>query len=233
MFNEAYNHQLSMFDVVHLLTLLSLGFIFLVIYLLRHHLSKPKHDKIFRITLGLILLIFESGFHLWTFTNGGYSYHMIPLTGFCAMTNVLTIYALLCNKTKLFNYLIYYAITGALFALIFVDTSYGIPHFRYFHYFIVHYGFLLASLYYFITKRVEIKRKHFLKASLMLFIYTLLVLMADLLLKENWFYLFESPVKEISDFFGYPLYTILWLLAIFILISLWYGVLKIMSKFQR
>jgi uncharacterized membrane protein YwaF len=97
----------------------------------------------------------------------------------------------------------------------------------------VHYGFLLASLYYFITKRVEIKRKHFLKASLMLFIYTLLVLMADLLLKENWFYLFESPVKEISDFFGYPLYTILWLLAIFILISLWYGVLKIMSKFQR
>ena len=155
---------------------------------------------------------------------------MLPLTGFCALTNVLTIYALLFHREKLFGYLIYYALTGSMFALIFVDTSYGIPHFRYFHYFIVHFGFLLASLYYLFTQRIQVTKKNFLIAVKMLIIYTLLVLIADSLLNENWFYLFESPVKEISDFFGYPLYTILWMIAIFILTTIWYVILRFLDK---
>ena len=230
MFNEYYNGQLSMFDTLHIITLIVLILIFVFVYLFKDKLSKPKNDKIFRISLGILLLVFESGFHLWTALNGGYSYHMLPLTGFCAMTNVLTIYALLFNKTHLFDYLIYYALTGSLFALIFVDTSYSIPHFRYFHYFIVHYGFLLASLYYFITKRIVITKKKYLIATISLFSYTMIVLIADLILEENWFYLFESPVKEISDFFGLPLYTILWIITIILLTSGWYILLKSIQK---
>lgn len=155
---------------------------------------------------------------------------MIPLTGLCALTNVITIYALLFNKTKLFNYLIYYAMTGSMFALIFVDTTYGIPHFRYFHYFIVHYGFLLASLYYFITNRIQVTFKNYVIASIALFAYTMVILVADIILDVNWFYLFESPVKEISDFFGAPLYTILWIITIIILIFGWYLLLKGIRK---
>lgn len=233
MFQEQYNNQLSMFNPLHLLTLLVLVIIFIVIYLNRNKLSRPKNDKIFRFTLGSILLIFESGFHLWTAIKGEYTYEMIPLTGVCALTNVLTIYALLCNKTKLFNYLIYYAMTGSMFALIFVDTAYGIPHFRYFHYFIVHFGFLLASLYYFITNRIQVTLKNYLTASITLFAYTILILIADIILEVNWFYLFESPVKEISDFFGLPLYTILWILTIIILLFGWYLLLKRISKLSN
>ena len=215
-----------MFNRLHLLTLLALVFIFVIVYLNKNRLSKPKNDKVFRLTLGFLLLIFESGFHLWTLFKGEYTYQMIPLTGLCALTNVITIYALLFNKTKLFNYLIYYAMTGSMFALIFVDTTYGIPHFRYFHYFIVHYGFLLASLYYFITNRIQVTFKNYVIASIALFAYTMVILVADIILDVNWFYLFESPVKEISNFFGLPLYTILWIITIIILISGWYLLLK-------
>jgi hypothetical integral membrane protein (TIGR02206 family) len=222
-----------MFDMLHLITLLVLIIIFLFIRWKKDFFVKPKNDLIFRFTLGFTLLVFESGFHIWVFVTGGYSYHMIPLTGFCAMTNVLTIYALLFNKIKLFDYLIYYALTGSLFALVFVDTTYGIPHFRYFHYFIVHYGFLLTSLYYFITDRIQVNRKNYLTASSILLGYTLIVLVVDLFLEENWFYLFESPVKEISDFFGQPLYTILWIVFIILLTGFWYLLLKAIRKHHK
>ena len=233
MFSESYNNSLAMFDMLHLSTLLVLIVIFLLIRWKKDFFVKPKNDLIFRLTLGFTLLGFESCFHIWVFVTGGYSYHMIPLTGFCAMTNVLTIYALLFNKIKLFDYLIYYALTGSLFALVFIDTTYGIPHFRYFHYFIVHYGFLLASLYYFITDRIQVNRKNYLTASSILLGYTLIVLVVDLLLEENWFYLFESPVKEISDFFGQPLYTILWIFFIILLTGFWYLLLKAIRKHHK
>lgn len=231
MFDETLKGTLLMFSALHLITLITLVLIFLVIYRFKDTISKPKNDRMFRITLGIGLLLFETGFHLWVLFMGEYSYTMIPLTGFCALTNVLTIYALLSNKTKLFNYIIYYALTGALFALVFVDTDYGFPHFRYFHYFIVHYGFVLAALYFFITKRISITWKNYMISTSVLFSYTMVILIANLILKENWFYLFESPVKEISDFFGFPLYTVLWILSIVLLTFMWYVLLKrIQSK---
>ena len=230
MFNEVLNDRLSMFNGLHLLTLAFLVLFFVMIYYFRFNMSKDYREKTFRLILGLSLLIFEAGYHVWVLTRGAYTREMIPLTGFCALTNVLTIYALLANKPKLFNYIIYYALTGAMFALIFVDTTYGIPHFRYFHYFIVHYGFLLASLYYFVTGRIDIKFNYYIKASLVLFAYTLFVLLVDVILKENWFYLFESPVKEISDAFGQPWYTMLWILTIIILTGIWYLLLRFIQQ---
>ena len=230
MFNELLNGRLSMFNTLHLITLSFLVIFFITMYCFRFHLSNDRRDLKFRIILGLSLLIFEASYHIWVLSRGSYTLEMIPLTGFCAMTNMLTIYALLFNKLKLFNYIIYYALTGAMFALIFVDTTYGIPHFRYFHYFMVHYGFLLASLYYFVTHRIEITFNYYIKASIILFSYTLFVLFIDWILKENWFYLFESPVKEISDAFGKPWYTILWILTIIILTGIWFIIFKSIQK---
>lgn len=230
MFNEVYNNQMSMFNMLHIATLISLVLIFICVYLFKDKLNTPKNDIIFRYTLGFTLLIFEVGYHLWVFFGGTYMIDMIPLTGFCAMTNLLTAYALLFNKHKIFSYIIYYAFTGALFALLFVDITYGFPHFRYFHYFIVHYGFLLASLYYFITNRIELNIKNLLIAAISLFSYTIIVLIVNIFTENNWFYLFESPVKEISDAFGSPWYTILWILAIIILTTFWYLLLTMIKK---
>ncbi|MDX9691044.1 MAG: TIGR02206 family membrane protein [Acholeplasmataceae bacterium] len=230
MFNEAYNNQLTMFNLLHFITLLGLLTMFICVFMFKDKLIKPKNDALFRYILGCLLLIFEAGYHIWVLSRNSYEIDMIPLTGFCAMTNLLTIYALLFSKHHLFNYIIYYAFTGALFALLFVDTTYGPPHFRYFHYFVVHFGFLLASLYYFVTNRIELKLKNLLIAALSLFTYTIFVLIVDLVLDKNWFYLFESPVKEISDAFGSPWYTILWILSIIILTVIWYVLLRIIKR---
>lgn len=170
--------------------------------------------KVFRVGLGSFLLIFETSYHIWILSRGGYTIGMLPLLGFCALTNLLTIIALLANKPKMFNYLIYYAIIGAFFSLIFIDTTWTFPHFRFFHYFLEHFGFLTASLYYYFTKKITIDFTHFKRAVIMLFVYNLGILVLDIIFQENWFFLLENPVTAISDALGAPFYTILWILFI-------------------
>ena len=58
MFDETLKGNLSMFSVLHLITLLVLVLVFLVIYRFKDKLSKPKNDRIFRITLGFGLLFY-------------------------------------------------------------------------------------------------------------------------------------------------------------------------------
>lgn len=225
MFNENLNNKLEMFDLVHILTLVVFVLIIILFFVFRKKISNDKFAKVFRIALGAFLLVFESSFHIWVLTRGGYGAGMIPLVGFCATVNLLTIIALLFNKIKMFNYLIYYALTGALFSLVFVDTSFTIPHFRFFHYFLVHFGFLLASLYYYFTKKIEVNWRNFLTAVIMLFVYNLVILALDLIFKQNWFYLIENPIPEISNALGAPLYTILWIITILGLLFLWFLIL--------
>ena len=226
MFNENLYNQLEMFGVVHLLTLAVFIVIIVTLYLVRAKISGPKFEKSFRLSLGTFLLVFESSYHLWILSRGSYNVGMIPLLGFCAFVNLLTIIALLANKPKIFNYLIYYSIIGAFFSLIFIDTTWTIPHFRYFHYFFVHFGFLLAALYYYFTKKLTISFSNFKKATVILFVYNAFILVLDLIFQENWFYLLENPVSAISDALGAPFYTILWILFITLFMVFLYFLLR-------
>ncbi|HZJ89135.1 MAG TPA: TIGR02206 family membrane protein [Bacilli bacterium] len=226
MFNENLHNQLEMFSVTHLLTLAFFVLIIVTLYLVRSKISGPKFEKWFRLALGSFLLIFETSYHIWVYSRGGYNIGMLPLLGFCALTNLLTIIALLANKPKMFNYLIYYAIIGAFFSLIFIDTTWAFPHFRFFHYFLEHFGFLIASLYYYFTKKLTIDFTNFKRATALLFVYNLGILVVDLIFQENWFYLLENPVAAISDFFGAPFYTILWILFITLFMVFLYFLLR-------
>lgn len=230
MFNEALNNQLEMFDSVHLTVLVIFTIIIILTFVFRNKLKSERSEKIFRISMGIFLLLTEVSYHIWIITKSAYQIDMLPLTGFCATTHLITVIALLTNKTKLFDYLIYYALTGAILSLVFVDTTFTFPHFRFLHYFFVHFGFLYASLYYYFTNRVDINIKKLHLSVLVVFIHALIILVFDLLLKRNWFYLIANPLKEISDALGLPWYTILWLLTIFALTYGWYGLLKLGKK---
>lgn len=222
MFNEDLNHKLEMFDGLHLGTLLLFLIIIVLFYIFREKIKNPRFEKVFRISLGSFLLVFEASYHIWVLSRDYYGLDMIPLTGFCALTNLFTALSLLTGKHKYFNYLIYYALTGALLSLVFIDTEYVFPHFRYFHYFFVHFGFLLASLYYYFINKIEFTKKNIHRASSSLFAYSMVVLIFDIILEKNWFYMLQNPVKEISDGLGAPWYTILWVLSITVVTYLWY-----------
>lgn len=226
MLNETLNNKLSMFDSLHLATLGVMVLIVSLLYVFRDKIKNERFEKIFRFSMGIFLLVFESLFHIWVLSRNAYGVDMLPLTGFCALTNLLTIFSLLSGKTKNFSYLIYYALTGALLSLVFIDTAYAIPHFRFFHYFFVHFGFFISSLYYFFTNRIDFKPKKVHTATLILFVYSMGVLAFDIALNKNWFFLIENPVSAISDGLGSPWYTILWVMTIALVTYLWYFLLR-------
>lgn len=232
MFNDKYSNTLTMFGPMHLITLVVLFGLFVGVVILAKKIGNDeKKDKIFRYSLATTLLVFEIAFHIWTLVIGEYNIEMVPIFVFCAMCNLLTIFFLYTNNKKLASYVIYYTITGMIFSVVFVDIGYGFPHFRIFHYFLVHFGFFLGNVYFFSSRKITINRKNYLMASLYVFSFTMFLLVVNLIFGTEFFYLFTSPVKEISDFFGSPWYTILWIIVIYLLITLWYFVLSALVKY--
>ena len=68
------------------------------------------------------------------------------------------------------------------------------------------------------------------KSALFVLIHSLIILVFDLILDKNWFYLIKNPLEDISDSLGLPWYTILWILTIMFFTYLWYLLLKQLKK---
>ena len=232
MFNDKYLTGLEMFNLLHIITLLVMILIvFLTVMFSRKIKVNSKTDKIIRYSMATFLLVFELTYYIWTLADGNDFADINPFAAFCGMTNILTIIYLYSNSTKLANYVFYYALTGSFFSLLFVDITHAFPHFRYFHYFGIHFGFSLIAIYNYVIRRVKIERRSFNFASLYLISYTLVILVLDFILDENWFYFKESPVKEISDFFG-SFYPPLWIIVIYLLMNIWYFLFKGIDKLR-
>lgn len=230
MFDEKYNNDLSIFNTQHLITLIVLYTILILFIIFKDYFKNPKREKIFRYTLASLMVLAEGGFHIWTLNNGGYGWDMIPFTGFCATTNLLTVIALYSDNRKLASISIYYSIVGSFFALFFVDITYGFPHFRYFSFFIVHFGFLLANIHFYIQDKLYINKKYLKLTMILMASQSIVLIILDLLFTKNWFYFIESPVKEVSDLFGQPLYGILWFITIGLMDMGIYLLLKFLRK---
>lgn len=230
MFDEKYSHDLSLFNSLHLITLGALMTILVLYIVFKKYFKDPKREMIFRYLLASLMVLAEGGFHIWSLTNGGYGWDMIPFTGFCATTNLLTVIALYTDNRKIASVSIYYAIVGSFFALLFVDITYGPPHFRFFSFFIVHFGFLLANVHFYIQDKLYVNRKYLTITAVAMSSQSILLIILNLLFQKNWFYFVESPVKDVSDFFGQPWYGILWFVTIVLMVFGIYGLLKTLRK---
>lgn len=196
----------------------------------RRRFASPKADKAFRFALGSLLLIFETVFHIWTAVSGGYSWDMFPPFGLCAITNLLTIIALFTDHRRIVEVTLYWGLCGAFFSIIFVDITYMPPHFRFFHYFLVHFGFALGGLYFVMTGKIRPTRKGVNRSCMILLVHSLLIYTLDIVFDKNWLYMKAPAISGLPEFLSGPLYTILWMLLIAGMINLWYGILKLSNQ---
>lgn len=227
MFNEKYSTGLEMFSIPHFIVIAVCIVLLVCTVVFRKRFASPKADKIFRFALGGLLFTFETVFHIWTAVSGGYSWDMFPPFGLCAITNLLTIIALFTNNRKIVEITLYWGLCGAFFSIIFVDITYMPPHFRFFHYFLVHFGFALGGLYFVITGKICPTRKGVNRSCLILLVHSLVIYVLDTIFDKNWLYMKAPAISGLPDFLSGPLYTVLWMLLIAGMINLWYGILKL------
>lgn len=141
--------------------------------------------------------------------------------------NLLTIIALFTDSRRIIEITLYWGLCGAFFSIVFVDTTYMPPHFRFFHYFLVHFGFALGGLYFVITGKIRPTRKGVNRSCMILLVYSLVIFALDTVFDKNWLYMRAPAISGLPDFLSGPLYTVLWMLLIAGMINLWYGTLKL------
>src|SRR4029078_12279599 len=100
----------------------------------------------------------ETVFQVWMASVHGFRWaEFVPL-GLCAMMEWITVVALLFDLKSVIKVVLPWAFVGSLLSFVVVNmgTSYGFPHFRFFHYFGIHWLFVVRGPSYLLTQQFNI-----------------------------------------------------------------------------
>lgn len=206
MFDERLK-TFEMFSLSHgLAVALLLALVVLTIVFRKALAARPRLCRIFEVSAAGLMLGMQLVFYLWTFSLGEQSWELLPF-GVCHVAMYFTAFALLFRSEKLFRFIYPWALIGAVLSLVFAETPYDFPHFRFFHYFGNHGIFLLATLYFLIVKRWKSSYKDLWVSGGVLFAAAMILwLVVNPLLGTNHMFMAELP-KAIQPIFyplGYP-----------------------------
>lgn len=170
--------------------------------------SHPLVKTIIRYSILLGLVIPQIVLYYWYADQGLWDVkYTLPLE-LCSISQMLAIIMLLTRSRLLYQIVFFAGIGGAMQAMLTPDLDYPSPHFRFFHFFIVHIAIILAPLY---MTWVENFRPTWKSIWItMIFLNILLVVVGgtNLLLGANYMFLREKPEgPSLLDLLGpYPYY---------------------------
>lgn len=219
------NTTFELFSNVHIITLFVCALNILFLYLYRNHpFFKRKNIRLFERIFAVSLFLTELIYHILFYLNGNWRiYDSLPLE-LSSISLFATILLLWTGNRRLYVFVFFAGIGGALQALITPVLSYNFPHFRFFHFFYTHIGVIIAALYFTWAKGYRPVFKDIWKAMMMLNIVAAFVFVANLFTKGNYMFLNKKPeTASVLDFLGpYPYYIIsLEVFALLFSIGLW------------
>jgi hypothetical integral membrane protein (TIGR02206 family) len=226
LFDERYAREFPLFGWLHIL-IFALGAGSLVgMYYLRERLKGPAAGRAFRYCVATLLVVGETVFQVWMASVHGFRWaEFVPL-GLCAMMEWITVVALLFDLKSVIKVVLPWAFVGSLLSFVVVNmgTSYGFPHFRFFHYFGIHWLFLAGNLYYLFTGRFRYAYRDLVRSTAWLAGVSAVVLAIDLAVDQNFMFLVRWPeeLEFVNDFLPFPLNTLALMLGAFILFNVFY-----------
>jgi hypothetical integral membrane protein (TIGR02206 family) len=204
-------------------SLLILLAVIIALYTQRHRIRQSRLlTTSIRYASIAALLLPELLLNLWYVSEKTWDVrYTLPLE-LCSITLVLSVVMLLNRSFLLYQILFFAGMGGALQAIITPNLFYAFPHFRFFHFFIVHSFIIVAVLY---MTWIERYRPTFKSIGLtMIFLNAALVVVGglDVWLDANYMFLRHKPeTASVMDVLGpYPYYLIsleLFAAAVFIL----------------
>ncbi|WP_046175852.1 YwaF family protein [Domibacillus indicus] len=140
-------YDFNMFSGSHF-TVVALVFAAIIgLYASRRHLGRYIGRKA-EIGTAFFLLLIEAFYHVWMMTTDSWKIkHAIPLE-LCSISLFLAVLLLLTQKKMIYEILVFTGLLGASQALLTPYLNFDFPHFRFFHFFIVHAFLMLVPLYF-------------------------------------------------------------------------------------
>jgi hypothetical integral membrane protein (TIGR02206 family) len=226
MFDERYAGDFQLFGWVHILVLaLAVGSLF-GLYYLRGTLKRPIVGRVFRYSVATLIVVLEVVFQVWMASRNGFNWvDAVPL-GLCAMMEWITVVALLFDLAVVVKVVIPWAFVGSTLSFIVVNmgTSYTFPHFRFFHYFGIHWLFLVGNLFYLYTGRFTYRYRDLVRSTTWLAGVAAVVLGIDFATGQNFMFLRQWPSEMdfVNHLLFFPLNAVLLMLGAFILFNIFY-----------
>lgn len=168
----------------------------------------------------------EASLHVWYVLTGIWDpATSIPLE-LCSLTLFLSIAILLTDDRRLYPLVYFAGIGGALQAILTPNLGYPFPHFRFFHFFIVHIAIILTALYMTWVRGYRPTWKSIGWTMVFLNVSAILVGLVNWAVGSNYMFLMRKPeTASLLDLLGpHPIYILVEELIALVLFILMYAV---------
>ncbi|MEY8848224.1 TIGR02206 family membrane protein [Psychroserpens sp. XS_ASV72] len=197
-------------DLEHLLPILlgvlfSIGFI---LYAKKTSVVKRKDFLFNALTLSISATVVV--FHVYHLVFSNYNFRTdLPLYLCSLMALVIPLFSIY-KRYWMFEILVFWIIAGTIQGVITPDIAVGFPSFDYFRYWIVHLGLLSVIFYAIVVFGMKPRFKSVFISFGALQIYVAFMVIINILMESNYFYLNEKPKSAtLLDYFGeWPYYII-------------------------
>lgn len=213
------------YSASHLAMIAGLVLLALLLYFFRSGIRSHTPVKaIIRYSLLLGLLIPQIVLYYWYAVQELWDVqYTLPLE-LCSISQLLAIIMLLTRSRLLYQIVFFAGIGGAMQAMLTPDLDYPFPHFRFFHFFIVHIAIILAPLYMTWIERFRPTWKSVWMTMIFLNILLVVVGGTNYWLDANYMFLrFKPEGASLLDWLGpYPYYLAVEEIIALILFTLMY-----------
>ncbi|REE78915.1 putative integral membrane protein (TIGR02206 family) [Paenibacillus taihuensis] len=195
----------------HLLMIALLLGLALLMFLFRDTVRKDARLRTaIRVLLLIGLAVPEGGLYYWYAVEDLWNARFTLPLELCSISQMLAI-LMLVTRSRLLYIVVYFAgIGGALQAILTPDLDYPFPHFRFFHFFIVHIAIILSPLYMTWAERYRPTWKSIGVTMIFLNILVIVVGGVDFWLGANYMFLRHKPAgASLLSLLGpYPYYLL-------------------------
>lgn len=212
-----FSKAATMFSIHHLIYVLSAVLTVFLIVKFGHYIKESKHEKtIKKVVIGaLIFLEIIYHIHNWTYPRLSIPLHI------CSFAVMMSIYMLMTDSKKTFEYLFFFGTVGGFMALVFPNSwGYTYLNFRYYHFFILHNILIAIPLYYYTVYGYRITYKTLIKVFKTVLIMGIFIHLINLTflhygIDSNYWFITYVPTV-VDDFFtSYPIYIATFITLVF------------------
>jgi len=203
-------HGFESFSFEHFFTLFFFGIVTFVVIRKGQVAMEPERTDLVLMISGLTFstLIIEA---ILKFFNGTYDILVDLPFYLCDIVILILPFVLLYHNRKWIGILYFWALAGAMQALITPDIGEGFPSFEFFRYFIAHAGIILAMLYTIIVRRIRIGWPDFINAVIYAQVYLVVIHLINTFLGSNYGYTMQKPPgASVLDLMGPWPWYIFW-----------------------
>ncbi|WP_216827682.1 YwaF family protein [Alkalihalobacterium elongatum] len=198
------------------------------------HRDRPYMGKI-RWWLLSVLVISELSIIMWSIAAGLWDIrYNLPLQ-LCTISIYLSSVMLITRSYRIFEFIYFFGIGGALQALITPELFYTFPHYRFWHFFIAHIAIILAILYMIWIHKYTVTWKSAMRSFVFLNILAFIAFWVNYWTGANYMFLARKPDNpSILDWLGpYPWYILSLEVIVILMFTLLYLPFYLKEKYKN